>query len=66
MAEIIRITLEAARVNKKMTQADVAKALHVGKYTVCNWERGRTKPSFATLQALERLYGIPYDNFILN
>ena len=34
----IQISLAAARVNACMTQDSVAKAMHVSKQTVVNWE----------------------------
>lgn len=61
----IKITLAAARVNKHMTQAEVAGKLHVSNKTVANWENGYAVPSFATLKTLSDMYDIPIDNFLL-
>ena len=63
--EPIKISLAAARVNAKMTQEDVRKALNVSKQTVVNWESGKAKPSTATLHFLADLYHIPEDCFLL-
>ena len=63
--EKIQISLAAARVNAKMTQEETARKLHISKNTVVNWENGRIIPSFANLQALSILYGIPADNIFL-
>lgn len=63
--EQIQISLAAARVNAKMTQEDVAKALKVSKTTVVNWENGKVKPSAATLFMLSDVYDIPVDNIFL-
>lgn len=57
----IKISMAAARVNAEMTQGDVAKALNVSNKTVNNWENGRVKPSFATMQILAELYRMPMD-----
>ena len=65
MDKIIRISLAAARVNANMTQEDVAKAMKIGKRTIINWEKGVVKPSFADLNMLSNLYGIPVDNIFL-
>lgn len=64
MAEI-KISLAAARVNANMTQEDVSKAMHVSKQTVVNWENEKVSPSFATMNTLANLYGIPVDNIFL-
>lgn len=61
----IKITLAAARVNAKMTQAEVAEKMHVSKLTIINWENDRIIPSFASLQMLSSIYGIPVDNIFL-
>ena len=63
--EGIKISLAAARVNAKMTQKEVAKALRVSTNSVVNWEKGSASPSFATLSELCRLYAIPVDNIFL-
>lgn len=60
-----QISLAAARVNAKMTQDDVAKALHVGKQTIVNWEKGATEPKISQIRQLSELYKIPTDNIFL-
>lgn len=57
----LQISMAAARVNAELTQNDVAKALNVSNKTVNNWEKGRVKPSLATMKVLSDLYGIPAD-----
>ena len=63
--EQIQISLAAARVNARMTQEDVAEALKVSKATIVNWEKGKVKPSAATMFTLSSIYKIPVDNIIL-
>lgn len=58
---MIRISLAAARVNARMTQQELAKALNVSKVTVCNWETGKTEPSLSQLILISKLSGIPMD-----
>lgn len=65
MAEIIQISLAAARVNAKMTQEEAAKRLKIGKRTIINWEKGVVTPSFADLNMLSSIYNIPLDNIFL-
>ena len=45
-----KISMAAARVNARKTQAEVAEALHVGKATVISWENGKTSPTMEKAQ----------------
>ena len=56
-----KISLEAVRVNAKMTQKNWAKTLGVSVTTVINWEKGNTEPSLSHLKEMSRLSGIPMD-----
>lgn len=56
-----RISLEAVRVNAKMTQKEWASALGVSNATVVNWEKGNTEPSLSQLREMSRLSGVPMD-----
>ncbi len=40
----MRVTIRAARVNKKLTQAEFAEAVGVGVRTIQNWESGVSSP----------------------
>lgn len=66
MVEAIQISLAAARVNAKLTQEEVANKMKIGKRTVINWEKGTVMPSFADLNMLSDIYGIPVDNIFLS
>lgn len=61
MAQKIKISLAAARVNAEMTQADVAKILQIAPNTLVNWEKGRTSPTVDQLQKLCGIYKLPFD-----
>lgn len=61
----LQISLAAARVNAGMTQSDVAKAMHISKQTLGNWENGKVIPRFAQLAMICNLYGIDQDNILL-
>lgn len=63
--EKIQISLAAARVNAGLTQDDVSKVLKVSKQTIVNWEKGKTIPSFSTLNTLSNLYKISIDYIFL-
>jgi len=65
LLENIQISLAAARVNADLTQAEVAKMMHVSNKTIINWESGKIIPSFANVEMLCRIYGIPSDYIFL-
>ena len=56
-----RISLEAVRVNAKMTQKEWAERLGVSNNTVVNWGKGNTEPSLSKLREMSQLSGIPMD-----
>jgi transcriptional regulator with XRE-family HTH domain len=56
-----KISLAAARVNKKLTQKQLAKKMGVCNLTVIKWESGKSCPSGRQLQELSRLFDIPMD-----
>lgn len=56
-----KISLEAVRVNAKMTQKEWAKALGVSNTTVVNWEKEKTEPTLSQLKTMSKLSGIPMD-----
>lgn len=56
-----RISLEAVRVNTKLTQKEWAKILGVSNATVVNWEKGSTEPNLSQLRKMSELSGIPMD-----
>lgn len=66
MADTIeKITLRAARVNKGMTQKDVAEIGGIGLSTIGAWERGTAEPDYLQLLGLASLYGVNVDAILL-
>lgn len=65
MAERLKISLRAARVNAGMTMDAVSKRLHRGKQTISSWETGKTEPKASELEALCELYGVTMDDIFL-
>ena len=63
--EKIQISLKAARVNKNLSQGDVAKMLNVTRQTIINWETGKIVPGIPEMEILSKIYGIPQDNIFL-
>lgn len=60
-----QITLEAARVNAKMTQKEVAARMEKSLSTIRNWETGRSIPDAIEFKRLCMLYQIPTDAIFL-
>ena len=51
--------LTSLRVQKGLSQAELAKQVHVTRQAVSRWECGNSYPNNDTLNALARLYGVP-------
>lgn len=60
----MQVTLKAARINAGLSQEDAGKCLSVTKYTIANWERGKSYPDAAKIKEIEALYGVRYDDII--
>ena len=58
------LTLEAARRNANLTQAQAAKKLGVSKDTVGNWEARRSFPNALHILRIEQVYGIRFNNLL--
>jgi DNA-binding XRE family transcriptional regulator len=50
-------SIRAARLRRKMTQAELARLLGVTKGAVCQWEQGRTLPQ--PRLAIELMHALP-------
>lgn len=62
---LFQISLEAARVNAKMSQKDAAIAVGVNVSTIANWEKGKTSPDADKFKELCSVYGCPIDVIFL-
>lgn len=62
----MRMTIKALRVNKGLTQADMATALHVTKKTVGAWENGKSMPKLDKIEPICELLGVKYDDIAWN
>lgn len=60
-----KITLKAARVNKGLTQKEVAEIGKIGLSTIGAWERGTADPDYLQLLGLASLYGVQVDAILL-
>ena len=61
----MKFNLKSLRVNKGLTQKEVAKILNVSPLTIHNWETGKHKISAVMLNKLSVLYGITIENIQL-
>lgn len=57
-------TLKALRVNKCMSQQQVAAVLDVTPDTISNWENAKSFPNVPQIDALLKLYEVSYDDII--
>ena len=60
----MKLTLKAARVNKGLTQTEVANKLGINKGTLVNYEKYRTIPDIETAKVLASLYEVSVNDLI--
>lgn len=59
---MVKMTLEAARVNAGYTQKEAAEKLGISNKTLGNWENCITSPPVDKVAAICDLYGVTYDH----
>ncbi len=57
-----RMSMKAIRIDRGLTQAQLGKAVGVGKKTVSSWEQGKTRPSLDKIDAICEVLNVSYDN----
>lgn len=62
--EHIPVRLRKLRLERKMTQEDLAQQLHVTRQAVSNWETGKTVVGIEYLLKLGELYGVSVDELL--
>lgn len=60
----MKLTLKAARINKRLTRAEVAKEVGKSENTITNYELGKSKPDVETGKALAALFGMSVEDII--
>lgn len=60
----MRVTIKAARVNKNLTQAELAEAVGVGVRTIQNWESGASSPRADMMPAICEVLECSTDDII--
>lgn len=58
----MRVSIKAARVNKDMTQPELAKAVGVGVRTIQNWESGASSPRADKMPEICAVLGCEMDD----
>lgn len=56
------LTLEQARMMRKMSREKVAKEINVSPITIFRWENGDSYPDVVQFKKLCELYGCPMDS----
>lgn len=59
--KVIKLTLEAARVNAGYKQSEAAKKLGITQSTLSNWENNSTKLSYIDAIKIGEVYGVEPD-----
>lgn len=60
----MKITLRAARVNRGLTQKEMAELVGVNNTTILKWEKGETYPDVINIRKIEEVLGVKYDDII--
>ena len=58
------LRIEAARVNKQLTQEEAAKLIGISKDCLSNYERGKTAPNVIVAKKMAEVYGVGIDDLI--
>lgn len=56
--------LKKARIDKNLTQEEVAEKIFVSRQSISNWENNKTYPDIGNVIALSDLYQISLDEFL--
>lgn len=59
------VSLAAARINVKLTQIEMARAIGVHPSTIKNWESGKFQPDFNQVKRISEVTHIPIDFIFL-
>ena len=53
--------LKELRIEKALTQTQLAKELRVNQRTISNWEVGERQPDLDTLEVIAKYFNVSYD-----
>lgn len=60
----LKDSLKAMRIERSITQEQLAKKLNISLKTISHWETGYTEPSITQLIALADLYAVSLDDLV--
>ena len=60
----MKVTLRAARINSGFTIDEAASRIGVSKWTLMNYEHGKSYPDIPILKNIESVYGVAYSDII--
>lgn len=61
----VKVSMEAARVNAKLTQKQLGQKIGVSSFTIRRWETGKGSPRVDQFHAFCQAVGMGVDNIIL-
>ena len=61
----MKVSIAAMRVNRELTQLNVAKMLDVNPSTLRSWEKGITSPTLEQLVKVCNIYNCSFDDIFL-
>ena len=62
--KMVGLRIKTMRQSRKMTQADLAKAIDQSQSSITMYETGRREPDFETLEALADVFNVPISSFM--
>ena len=60
----LKTRLKELRLERNMTQEDIAKKLNMSKMAVSHWEKGNSEPSIEQLKILAKLFDVTIDYLV--
>ena len=58
------LRIEAARVNKQLSQEEAAQLIGISKDSLSNYERGKTAPNVKVAKKMAEVYEVSLDDLI--
>lgn len=62
--EMIGLRIKTMRLSRRMTQADLAKAIGQSPSSITMYENGKRNPDFETLEALADVFNVPLSSIV--